>query len=151
MSLEIQDKFESKLVKLFCSCWIWIGPMFQNGYGEATKGIAGSRKRAHRLAWEISRGVIPDGLSVLHRCDVKCCVSPEHLYLGTALDNARDAVERGQNFKASRTRCEMGYPLYGNNLRIYRGKRICIFCQRSRTNLWWSIHGVSYRASRRRG
>lgn len=75
-------------------CWLWKGMVFQRtGYGGAV--FDGRLQGAHRVAYQIECGPIPGGMFVLHNCDTKLCVNPAHLRLGTALDNARDAVERG--------------------------------------------------------
>ena len=76
-------------------CWEWTGPIYNGGYGRA---YAGQRKSigAHRLAWELSRGRIPKGLCVLHHCDNRPCVRPDHLFLGTRGDNARDMAAKGR-------------------------------------------------------
>lgn len=75
-------------------CWIWHGAVEPNGYGVVTRG--GRNVRAHRYAWKISKGPIPDGLFVLHRCDYRICVRPAHLWLGTQADNMRDMVAKGR-------------------------------------------------------
>lgn len=77
-------------------CWLWKQAPIANGYGRTTVGYR--RVLAHRLAWELTHGAIPDGLCVLHRCDVRLCVNPAHLFLGIADNNAdRDAKGRGAN------------------------------------------------------
>src|SRR5207302_3908832 len=75
-------------------CWIWVGAESSDGYG--LTHVDGKEVRAHRLAWTLVRGPIPDGLSVCHRCDVPPCVNPEHLFLGTAQDNTDDMVAKGR-------------------------------------------------------
>ena len=144
----LRSKFEKYISKdVDSGCWLWIGGLFQTGYGETTLD---GRKRAHRLSWEIYQGPIPDRLLVLHKCDVKRCVNPDHLYLGDNTDNALDAVVRKANFKSAQTHClKGGHLLSGDNLRVYNGRRICITCQRERTNNWWDAHGVEYRKARK--
>jgi hypothetical protein len=53
---------------------------------------------AHRMSWEMHFGPIPEGMLVLHHCDVRRCVRPDHLFLGTARDNTRDMIAKGRGF-----------------------------------------------------
>ena len=66
----------------------------KQGYG--IKWVGGKPKRAHRVAWEEAHGVIPDGMYVLHQCDNPPCVNTDHLFLGTAADNAADRDAKGR-------------------------------------------------------
>lgn len=75
-------------------CRLWLGATDRCGYGVVA--IGPHRHKAHRVAWALENGPIPDGLSVLHRCDVPACVEPGHLFLGTAADNARDMGAKGR-------------------------------------------------------
>lgn len=74
-------------------CWTWTAAT-RSGYGAF--GFDGKVQRAHRLAWELTRGPIPDGIIVMHACDNPPCVNPDHLRLGTNQDNSNDATERGR-------------------------------------------------------
>jgi hypothetical protein len=77
-------------------CWIWTATKDSCGYGR----ILGKHKKpigAHRLSWSLQRGPIPSGLCVLHLCHNPGCVNPEHLYLGTQKDNARDKYRAGRS------------------------------------------------------
>jgi hypothetical protein len=65
-------------------CLIWLTGRFESGYGQFW--LKGKNVKAHRIAWEIEHDPIPDGLLVLHKCDVKWCVNVQHLYLGTMQD-----------------------------------------------------------------
>lgn len=77
------------------ACWPWMASRNGWGYGDFKNGRRGHR--AHRLAWELTHGPIPDGLFVCHRCDVPACCNPAHLFLGTPLDNVRDMDAKGRD------------------------------------------------------
>lgn len=84
-------------------CWIWMGRLNSSGYGRISTKFYGKEKslRAHRVAWQLYRWPIPLGLQVLHRCDVRACVNPDHLRLGTNEQNARERVQRRRRENAS--------------------------------------------------
>ena len=76
-------------------CWLWIARISTTGYGAI--GITGSKSgwmKAHRVVWELTYGPIPEGMFVCHHCDVPICVRPDHLFLGTPLDNMRDMIKK---------------------------------------------------------
>lgn len=76
------------------ACWLWTAARFSNGYGAFRVGAR--QRRAHVVSYEWHVGPIPDGLLVLHRCDVRHCVRPEHLMVGTQRDNIRDMFAKGR-------------------------------------------------------
>jgi hypothetical protein len=78
-------------------CWDWKGNKNREGYGRI--GTIGYQERAHRFSWIVHNGPIKKGLFVCHHCDNPSCVNPNHLFLGTSIDNNRDRHEKG------RTRC----------------------------------------------
>lgn len=91
-------------------CWPWTGARHPTGYGIIVSGEIGfAPKRAHRIAWELTNGPIPDGLCVLHRCDNPPCVNPAHLFLGTDADNVADMVKKGRQARGDRHRARL-YP-----------------------------------------
>lgn len=73
-------------------CWLWNLTKYQNGYGWLK--VFGKVVSAHRFSYQLYRGEIPDGLHVKHSCDVRHCVNPDHLSLGTHQENMQEAVER---------------------------------------------------------
>jgi hypothetical protein len=85
-------RFWSKVDQSSGDCWTWTAATYQ-GYGRfQVGGPKGNRTvAAHRMAWELTHGPIPDKLHVLHHCDNPPCCRPEHLFLGTIRDNNADA------------------------------------------------------------
>lgn len=79
-------------------CWEWTARRIWKGYGRVR--IEGKDVATHRYAWSLLHGPIPDGMWVLHTCDNPPCVNPEHLFLGTALDNVRDMISKGRKVKS---------------------------------------------------
>ena len=96
----LKERFDSKWTpEPNSGCWLWIAGRHTKGYGGF--GIGGRKDHvtvlAHRVAWTIYRGSIPDGMSVLHHCDTPACVNPEHLFLGNDQDNCRDMIKKGRS------------------------------------------------------
>lgn len=75
-------------------CWEWKRHRNEDGYGSFR--FRGGMRLAHRVAWILSVGEIPDDLGVLHHCDNPACCNPAHIFLGTQLDNMRDAKRKGR-------------------------------------------------------
>lgn len=75
-------------------CWNWTGARQEKGYGLIS--IDGKHEKAHRVAFQLMVGEIPDGMMVCHRCDNPSCINPFHLFLGSGSDNANDAVLKGR-------------------------------------------------------
>jgi hypothetical protein len=95
-------------VKITRGCWFWVGAKIGSGaarHGQFFLGSVDGKKRfsyAHRFIYRLAVGEIPDGLVVRHKCDNPACVRPDHLELGSHLDNMHDAVQRGRIARGER-------------------------------------------------
>jgi hypothetical protein len=131
-------------------CWLWERSVSEAGYGTLTLKLIS--KYAHRLAWEVFRGPIPDGLSVLHKCDVRSCVNPDHLFLGTDRDNSDDKIAKGRdrhpgqlgeaNANAKLTKKAIG------DIRSQPNENLRILAEKygvSRQAIWKVRHGVGWK------
>lgn len=75
-------------------CWLWLGPLYDSGYGSFNTG--NGCVHAHRFSWELHNSKIPRELFACHKCDVRCCVNPEHVFIGTCQDNHDDMIRKGR-------------------------------------------------------
>lgn len=98
-------------------CWNWLGHTYPNGYGV----IKVFRKMisVHRYSYELHKGEIPEGMQILHQCDNKLCVNPDHMRVGTHSENMAEAAERG------RMRSGSNHPMFGKKPSFERYKDQC--------------------------
>lgn len=90
------ERFWDKVAHIpFHTCWEWTAAKNEKGYG--VFGVGKETDKASRLAYKLTKGPIPRGLFVLHSCDNPGCVNPDHLWLGTNLDNVKDMIKKGRN------------------------------------------------------
>ena len=96
------DRFLNK-VNFTDTCWLWKGNMTDKGYGNYLISYDPATKRCqrmlvHRFSWTHFNREIPKGMLICHKCDVRNCVNPDHLFLGTHKDNAIDRNSKGRHF-----------------------------------------------------
>jgi hypothetical protein len=98
--LTLEDRLWRQ-VKRGDGCWLWTGALNDAGYGRIRLGK--TRTRAHRVAWIVTYGPIPDGLFVCHKCDQPLCCRPDHLWLGSHADNMADCYAKGRQATGMRS------------------------------------------------
>lgn len=112
-------------------CWPWMRSVGSHGYGQVGWHVGGKRVMflAHRVAWALAHGPIPEGLTIDHKCRNRRCCNPAHLRLLTRAANSAD------NGQARRTHCPKGHPYDAVNTyrRPRSGHRVCRACNNSRS------------------
>jgi hypothetical protein len=104
----LAERFWPKVEKTD-GCWIWRGALHSFGSGQiGAGGWHGKPLFAHRVAWELTNGPVPDGLWVLHRCDTPPCVRPEHLFLGNHQENMADMARKGRGHRSGLRGTQVG-------------------------------------------
>ena len=121
------DRFWSRVEKTD-TCWLWMGCLASNGYGFFKYDYR--QMRAHRFAWQITYGPVPKNMLVCHKCDVRRCVNPEHLFIGTQLDNIHDMLKKGRERPWGRTvtHCPRGHEYTDENTYTTGTSRQCRTC-----------------------
>jgi hypothetical protein len=129
---DYRQRLKSKcLVDPFTGCWIYQGFRTKLQYGDMS--YRGTNWRAHRLAYTLWKGKIPEGLDILHKCDVPPCCNPNHLIAGTPKENAEDSRAKNRHYTSSKTHCVHGHEFAVHAyVRASDGRRICRLCERER-------------------
>lgn len=102
MTSDLLARFGDKVKIDQTGCWIWQGRVYRDGYGEFV--LPGHKRVAvHRLAWVLANGrAVERGKEICHRCDVRACCNPDHLFEGTHSENVRDAVTKRRHVSPSK-------------------------------------------------
>lgn len=123
--VDIKEKLFSYINKTD-TCWLWNGPIGTGGYGMfSTAHSRGYSIRAHRAAYQIIVGTIPDDMVIDHLCRVRACVNPDHLEVVTPNENA---LRRAQ----AHTHCPQGHLFDSKNTYLYQNKKCCRACHNAR-------------------
>lgn len=150
MNAADRKRFWTK-VKKTSTCWLWQSHILPSGYGQFW--LDGRARPAHRVAYENLRGAIPKGMLACHKCDVRDCVRPFHLFVDTDMDNTRDAARKGRLHKARGSRAGSAKLTKSQVRRI---KKLLLqgvsqreiarrFNLRSYSTIWWIAHGHTWR------
>lgn len=118
------DQLMTKFVIDDNDCWLWTGAYYQSGYARISRHrpVSEFHHRAHIASYQLHKGKVPKDIYVCHSCDVKGCINPEHLWLGTNQANQLDAVKKGvfkkiwtpeKRAASSRRYSGAGNPMYG--------------------------------------
>lgn len=116
------------------TCWLWKAWVEKNGYGRFW--LDGRQHGAHRIAYELFKGPIPDGLEIDHLCRVKHCVNPEHLEPVTTAENIRRMTRHRTPYQSLRRECPNGHPYEENTATRTEGRR-CLTCKQEANRAYY--------------
>ena len=140
------------------ACWPWLASKRRNGYGQIGIRREGRLfvESAHRVAWELTHGPIPEGVSICHHCDNRPCCNPGHLFRGSQTDNMQDAAQKGRmkgnGGRAPLAYCKRGHRMIGENI-LYRpdgrrsGCKACGLLTGAARSLAWYHRNKSKRST----
>ncbi len=97
---DVKTRLLFRIEKTKSGCWEWLGPRHWLGY--ASIWVEGKNQPVHRVSYQTFKGPIPKGLYVCHTCDNPPCINPKHLFLGTHIDNIKDAVSKGRHARGEK-------------------------------------------------
>ncbi len=113
-------------------CWLWMGSVSQKGYGYMCGGKKHHHISVHIAAYELSKGKVPNGMEIDHKCRVRCCVNPDHLQALTHADNVRRGIglaAKVSGIQKAKTHCPEGHPYDDKNTYVNpSGSRSCRTC-----------------------
>jgi hypothetical protein len=127
------ERILSRCVENEAGCWIWTGAVFKNGYGAVS--VDGNATTAHRAMMQsfVGRDAI-QGKDICHKCDVRLCCNPAHLFVGSRSENMADCVSKGRmnNWNTAKTHCPKGHEYSDGNAYMHNGKRYCLTCKKAK-------------------
>ena len=126
-------------------CWLWLGRVRWDGYGQF---YLGKVTTAHRASWQLHRGPIPQDRVLDHVCRTRSCVNPDHLRLVTLAQNTTENSASPSALNRSKYFCKRGHPLTGPNLGLEPKGRYCRACDRENGRAWNAANPERRRAIR---
>lgn len=130
----VEPRFLAKVQKTE-TCWLWTAWIERNGYGRFW--LDGRQHGAHRVAYELYVGRIPDGLEIDHLCRVKHCVNPAHLEVVTPRENVRRMAAHRTAYQHLRDSCPNGHPYDDSNTIVTSTGRACLTCKRDANRAYY--------------